>query len=389
MVECRRPCWMEVNLEAIERNYAEAVRRAGPRRNVIASIKGNAYGHGVAGVVSALDRQGAFAYWTGNIDEALALRRAGTDTKIIMFGGYLPSAIPMLIAQRLAPTIYEVAGATAASNAGNGNRVPVYVKVDAGLGRLGVPLAEAEDFIVKVAGMSHLAIEGIYTHLPFGDVAGKKWALECSEKFSELLDRVERRGVKPDITQLWGSSGLIADLPDRCNTVCIGHLLYGLSPVSSEVAELHDFQLALTAIKANLIHVGHHAAGTDLAIANDYRTHNAKVTGVLAVGTGDGMRRPVPGAKMEVLIRGRRAPVIGLSLEHTVLDLTGIDDPQVGEEVVLVGASQGDTISLTEWGTWAGTSALDAVLTFSGRLECRYVNPADNIWGRFAGGSPA
>jgi alanine racemase len=379
---------MDINLEAIERNYAEAARRAGPDRKVIASIKGNAYGHGVADVVSALDRHRPFAYWTGNVEEAIALRRAGIDSKIIMFGGYLPSAIPMLVEQRLVPTIYDLAGAAAAAQARNGNPVGVYVKIDAGLGRLGIPIAEAEDVVLQLARMPGLAIEGIYTHLPFGDLAGKTWALERSQRFAELLDQLRRRGVEPEITQLWGSSGLIAELPDACNAVCIGHLLYGLSPVSTEVAAADGFQPALTAIKASLIHVGHHAAGADLAIANDYSTRNAKVTGVLAIGAGDGMRRPLSGQRMAVLIRGHRAPVIGISLEHTVIDLTQIDAPQVGEDAVLVGTSQSDEISLAEWGGWIGASALDVVLTFSQRLAPRYVNPADTIWGRFAAAQP-
>jgi len=389
MSEHHRPCWIEIDLEAIERNYVEAVRRAGPNRSVIASIKGNAYGHGVSKIVSALNRQGAVIYWTGHVDEATALRREGVNNKIIMFGGYLPSSIPRLIAEKLIPTIYDPEGADAVAAVANGNALSVYVKVDSGLGRLGVPVSEAEDFILKLAKKPGLAIEGVYTHLPFRDLSGKNWALGCASKFADLLDRLKRRGVAPEVTQLWGSSGLLADLPDSCNTVCIGHLLYGLSPVLPEVATAGDFQPAFTAMKARLIHVGHHAAGADLAIGSSYQIKNARVTGVLGIGTGDGMRRAIPGKKIEVLVHGKRAPVIGVSLEHTVLDLTNVDDPRVGDEVVLIGASGADKISLSDWGEWLGVGALEVILNFSGRASQQYANPADNIWGRFASAGPS
>src|SRR5262249_25223730 len=205
MQEHNRPCWVEVDLEAVERNYLEAVRRAGPGRKVIASIKGNAYGHGVKEVAKALDRQNAFAFWTGHVDEAVALRHEGVTTKIIMFGGYVPSAISLLISEGLIPTIYDIEGAQAAAAWGKGKAVPIYAKVDAGLGRLGTPLSEAEQFILALAKNSALLIEGIYTHLPFRDLAGKKWALRGYERFVEVLDRLKQQGIEPEMTQLWAS----------------------------------------------------------------------------------------------------------------------------------------------------------------------------------------
>ena len=384
MSDHQRPCWIEIDLEAIERNFDEASRRAGTFRSVIASIKGNAYGHGVSKVVSALSRRSAVALWTGHVDEAIALRREGVNNKIIMFGGYLPSSVSRLISEKLIPTIYDTEGADAVAAAANGNAVHTYVKVDSGLGRLGVPVSEAEGFILGLAKRPGLVIEGIYTHLPFRDLSGKDWALARAAQFADLLDRLKRRGVEPEVTQLWGSSGLLADMPDPCNAVCIGHLLYGLSPVLPEVAAAGNFQPAVTAIKARLIHVGHYAAGADLAIGSSYHIKNARVTGVLGIGTGDGMRRAAPGKKIEVLVHGTRAPVLGVSLEHTVLDLTDVEDPKVGDTVVLIGESGGDRISLSDWGEWLGVSGLEVILNFSGKVFPQYTNPADNIWGRFA-----
>jgi len=383
MAAGQRPSWMEINLEAIERNYLEAVRRAGPSRRVIASIKANAYGHGVAEVAKVLDRHGVFAYWTGHVPEAIALRRSGVKTKTIMFGGYLPDVIPELVQHDLIPTVYDEVGIAAAARSGQGRPVPVYVKVDSGLGRLGVSLSEARAFISRVAKLPSLRLEGVYTHLPFSDVKGRDWALACSAKFQRLLDDLRNDGINPAVTQLWGSSGFIAELPDETNAVCIGHLLYGLSPVAEEVARADGFQIACTGIKGKLIHVGRHPVGNDLGISGQYRITGAKVTGVLAFGIGDGMRRAVPGQTVEALVQGKRVPVIGTSLEHTVLDLSNIDSPGVGDEVVLLGSAGGDRITLSDWGRYFGCSPLEVIINFSGRTECKYMNPADDIWQNF------
>jgi alanine racemase len=124
-----RPSIISIDLDAIAQNYGEVVRRAGPDRRVIASIKANAYGHGVLEVARLLQRHNVFACWTGHVPEAIALRRAGITSRIIIFGGYLPSTIPILLKYDLIPTIYDDVGLDAAVCAADGAPVPVYVKV--------------------------------------------------------------------------------------------------------------------------------------------------------------------------------------------------------------------------------------------------------------------
>src|SRR5262249_38355304 len=200
-------------------------------RRLIASVKANAYGHGAVTMARELARLGVETLWTGSIDEALAIRAAGIGARLLLFGGYLPGDIPALLRHRLTPTIYDRAGAEAVSNAANGP-APGYVKVDSGLGRLGVPPPEAEALIHRVAAFPNMAIEGIYAPLPFGSARGRDWARTRYEAFAALLGRLAGRGIDPPVTQVWASSGLLARMPDVCNAVCVGHLLYGLSPVA-------------------------------------------------------------------------------------------------------------------------------------------------------------
>lgn len=376
----RRPNWMEIDLDALEYNYAELDRRAGPNRQVIAAVKGDAYGHGAVEISRALARRGCTTVWTGHVPEALEIQQAGLGLKVILFGGYTADQIPELVTAGLVPTVYDLVGARAAAAA----RAAVFVKVDSGLGRLGTPLGEARETIRAMAALPGLTVEGVYTHLPFGDAEGQKWAVERAEGFGRLLRELEADGIRPATTQLWGSCGLYADLPDPTNAVCIGHLLYGLTPFPKLAPVAAGFRPAVKTLASRLIHVARHPAGAGLAIGGAYSLRNAASVGVIPLGVSDGMRRLGGNGQPEALVRGRRVPVIGTSLEHTVIDLDGVDDPQPGEEVRLVGEADGQRITMADWAGWMGCSELDAVLGFSGRIERRFVNAEEDIWAKFA-----
>src|SRR5262249_23109290 len=148
--------------------------------------------------------------------------------------GYLPADIPALLRNGLTPTIYDRAGAEAAAAADA--PAPVYLKVDAGLGRLGVPLVDAEELILDIATLPNLVIDGIYAPVALGVAAGRDRWRERTGPLAARLQRLADRGVRPPVTQVWASSGLLAGLPDVCNAVCVGHLLYGISTVDPEVS---------------------------------------------------------------------------------------------------------------------------------------------------------
>jgi alanine racemase len=361
-----RPLWAEIDPAALAHNLAYVRRLAGKRR-LIASVKANAYGHGAVAYARLLEAHGVETLWSGGIGEAIAIRDAGVKARILLFAGYLPADIPALLERGFVPTIYDRDGAAAVSRAARAP-TPIYIKVDSGLGRLGVPLPEAEAFIHETAGRRNIVIEGIYSHLPFGDAAGRDWALAHYREFTALLGRLASQGIRPPVTQIWASSGLLARMPDVCGAVCVGHLLYGLSPVSEEVAPATELRPALSAIKTRLIHVAHHAAGEDLAIGGSYGGRNARITGVVPLGLGDGMRNPLPDQPLTLQLRGQRVPVLGVSLEHTTLDLTDIGSVEVGEEVTVVGSGGN---SFKDLARAFGCSELEAVMFFGGRLAIR------------------
>src|SRR5262245_47347631 len=189
-----RPLWAEIDLAALEANYREIVRRVGPAVKVIPSIKANAYGHGVVAVARALSAQGVDALACGSFEDAVAVRAAGVATKILLFVGYLPEAVPRLLERGFVPTVANLETARAVAAAAR--RPPaVCAKVDSGLGRLGVRLREAVEFVSQVAALPRIAVEGIYTHLPFGDPAGLDWARAGVGEFRGVLRALGQAGI--------------------------------------------------------------------------------------------------------------------------------------------------------------------------------------------------
>ena len=163
---------------------------------------------------------------TGSFEEAVAVREAGVGLPILMLPAALPSGIGHLLRHDLTPTVCDLDAARAVSAADGGPHA-LWVKVESGLGRLGVPLPEAPRFLRSLAELPNLAVEGIYTHLPFGDAEGREWVVERLRAFRALLDTLDRAGLLPPITQALSSAGILAGLDDGCSAVCPGHSLTG------------------------------------------------------------------------------------------------------------------------------------------------------------------
>ena len=207
------PTWAVYDMNRLRANLSEVRRRIGPSQACIAALKANAYGHGALAVAQALDGEGLAAFMTGAFDEAIQMRSAGIRTPVVMFAGALPAGMADLVGAGLVPTLVDRAGAEAVVRAARpGEIVSVYVKVNAGLGRLGVPLDEAEQFLDDLAVMPSLDVRGLYTHLPFTDLRRQHWAEQRLAAFDTLLLSLKERGRVPPIIQARASCCVAAEL---------------------------------------------------------------------------------------------------------------------------------------------------------------------------------
>ena len=365
------PAWMEFDLDALATNYDELMRQAGPGIKMIASLKANAYGHGAVETAKVLASRGVFALSTGSFRDALAIREAGVTTPILMFGGNLPEAAAQYLEHDLIPTVYNMETAHAVSKVATAP-APIYIKVDAGMGRLGIEITDAEIFIREVSTLTNIKIEGIYTHLSFKDLKGQEWSRRGIAQFNRLNERLREGGFDIPVTQAVASANLMVGHMDGSNAICPGALLYGLNAVNPDLAQIEPFRPVLTAIKSQVIHVGTFPDDPALKEGGYHTARQSYRTGVVPLGLHDGYRKPQNGASASVLINRKRRPVLGISLEHLTFDLLGDETVKVGDVVTVLGANGGDEITLAEMASWQGTGLNDLLMNFDGRLPGRY-----------------
>ena len=334
-----RPNTIDIDLDALDSNVREIRRRIRPGVAIIASVKANAYGHGIVPISRRLSAAGVEVLATGSFADAVAVRKAGITTPVLMMGGALPAAMPELSRHDLIPTVHnqELADAVTANAE---RRTQVYVKVDCGFGRLGVPIDEAKRFILDLARAPNIEISGLYTHLPFADATGRDWALRGIAQFDELVAQVAEAGLTIPVTQARASAALLTGIDDNCTAVSPGALLYGLSPVRSELADRSALRPVLSRISTRLIQTSDGGA--------------SGARGVVPFGRVDGHRAPVEGSRAHMLIDGVKAPILSVSLEHTVLDLSTIPKVAVGDPVVVLGRSGDRAIAIEDIALWQG-----------------------------------
>lgn len=369
-----RPNTMHIDLGAIDHNLALVRNLARQGTAVIASVKANAYGHGIVPVARRLSAAGVEVLATGSFADALAMRDAGIETPILMMGSALPSAVPELLRHGVMPTIHcqELADAAAASPV---PRARIYIKVDCGFGRLGVPLRDAHRFIMAVARLAKIEIAGLYTHLPFSDAFGREWARERIARFDDLVTALARDGLAIPVTQAAASAALLAGIADRCTAVSPGALLYGLAPIDQGLASLPDLRPVMASVVTRLIQVSPTASDRTPGFEGRYASRVRSTTGVVPFGRVDGHRAPLQGSGAHMLIDGVKAPILGVSLEHTVLDLSDVPQPEVGRDVVVLGQSGGGRIALEDIARWQGVGINDVLMSLNCRLPQRIWEP--------------
>jgi alanine racemase len=359
----------EVDLGALARNYRRLFDRLPPRMRLIASVKANAYGHGVVEVSHALERLGVDGLATASLHEAVELREAGVSAQILLFGGQPPEAAPEILRHRLTPSVSSLAGARALADAARG-RCGVFVKVDAGLARLGVPLLEATELLRELRALPDVEVQGLYTHLPFADAEGERWARDRLGAFIELVERLRAAGLGAPLVQALSSPGIASGLPNPFDAVCAGRLLYGLVPAVGGAATW-GLEPVLRSIRTKLVHVSRHTAGSRIGSGGGYALDTATATGVIPFGQSEGNSSARAG-RASVLHRGRRVPVVGVSLEHATVDL-GAGPAEVGDEVVVLGRSGEEEITLAELAAARETSELDTLIALDRGAPTSYV----------------
>ncbi|MFP6774042.1 MAG: alanine racemase [Alphaproteobacteria bacterium] len=364
------PTWMELDRAALAHNLGEVRNRVGDGVRIIASVKANGYGHGIVPVAHVLAHAGVDMLATGSFAEALALRAAGVETPVLLLAGTLPEGMGDVLAQGFIPTIFDLAGARTVSRAATGP-TEVFIKVDSGLGRVGVGLDAAQALLAEIAGLANVVVQGLYTHLSFHDADGMAYTKQRLALFYGLVERLKAAGVDIPITQALASSALLLGWRDDCTAVCPGHILFGLNPVTSRLADVAPFQPALATIKSRVIQVRDHAGGPEMGAGGYHGSRRQRRTAVAPCGLNDGYAPIGPGLDGVVLHGGHELRVIGVSLEHLTVEVPDAVHIAVGDELVIV-AGDGP-VALDRVAQWQSRRPIDALMAFSARMPVTVV----------------
>lgn len=371
MTASLRSAVMDVDLSALRHNLV-VVRGLAGRREVIASVKANAYGFGVVEVGRALAEAGVRKLWTGNIDEAILLREAAVDAEILLFGIVEPNQVDAVLRHDFQPTICNDEGARMLAKAAvlSQKRVPVWIKVDAGLGRFGVAIEEAAGFVERVEADTWLELRGIYTHLPFGSTDGARWAGEREAFFGKMIEGLKGRRRPMPTTQVWGSAGLLSGLADTSSAVCVGNALFGFSPLEPGTGSHPALRSLIHSISAPVLQVVYRGS------AHSQMTHYGEAFGLrsaaLGIGLADGLAKARHGTP-QVIIGDQRRPVRAFTLENLMVEVhDSIIEPF--DRALVIGAAGSACITIEDWAEWTGVPPLELMQSVSGRVPIRYAD---------------
>ncbi|MGH2487339.1 MAG: alanine racemase, partial [Ktedonobacterales bacterium] len=366
-----RPTWLEVDLSAIARNTQLVKELVGADVRVLVSLKADAYGHGALRVARTALNNGASWLGVATVSEATPLRDAGLDAPILVFGYAAPWQARQVAQLDLRATVYSLDIARALSRAALdlGREVRVHVKIDTGMGRLGLRWEDTSAVVALVEALHRLpgiVVEGLFTHFATADSADQTYALRQLERFESVLAALGQRDLRPPIIHAANSAATLTLPAARYDMARPGVAIYGLSP-SADVRLPREFRPAL-AFKTQVAQVKDIPPGEGVSYGATYITTRTMRIAVLPVGYADGFRR-APANWGEVLVRGRRAPVIGrVCMDQSMVDVSEIPGVRQGDEVTLIGKQGEDELTAEDVAARLGTINYEVVAELLARV---------------------
>ena len=368
-----RPTVAVIDLKAIRSNVQSVVQKVKPAR-VMAVVKANAYGHGMPEVAKTALDAGADYLAVALVEEGIGLREAGILEPTLIFGGFFPDQAKLFVQYDLDATLYSVRNGEALAKAARllGRRARVHVKIDTGMGRVGVPWEKAADFVAEVAAMDALELVGVYTHFATSDEQDKTFANLQLERFRWVLKQIESRGISIPIKHA-ANSGAILDMPEAYfDMVRPGIMLYGYYP-SFETTESVPLQPAM-AFRSKVLFVKEVEKGTSVSYGRKFVAPRKTTIATIPVGYADGYNRLLTN-QGEVLIAGKKYPVVGrVCMDQILVDLGPGSQVREGDDVLLFGKTPAGEVSVYDICRKLGTIPYEVTCWVSGRVPRIYVN---------------
>jgi alanine racemase len=362
------PTWAEVDLDRFGRNIAAIHAAIGPGCKILLVVKADAYGHGAVEISRAAMDAGVSMLGVATLHEGIELRAAGLAAPIVILSPSLRTEIDEIIEHGLTPCVSSLEFAELLSKrcAAREAVSRIHVEVDTGMGRTGVSDEDAVEFLAGVAAMPNLKLEGVFTHFPDADSGNTFFTEAQLRRFHEILDALARRKIEVPIRHAANSAGILSLAESRMDMIRPGILAYGFYP-SARVPHAIPVE-GVMSFKSRVVQLRSVPAGRFISYGRTYQTTRATRVGVLPVGYGHGLPWLLSN-RGEVLIRGRRAPIIGrVTMDLTMVDATEIPEVEVGDEAVLFGEQADARITLEEVAERAETIPYEVLCSMGKRV---------------------
>jgi len=363
--ECLRPTRAEVDLSALAHNLG-VIRDAAHGSAVLAVVKADAYGHGVVPVAKRLAREGVHGFGVALAEEGLELRAAGIASEIIVLNGVIGGAHAEVIDAGLVPVVYELDELQRFHAAARGP-FRVHVKVDTGMSRLGVPMAQLDDFLEGLRRLPNVRVDGLMTHLACADSDDTFTAAQL-RSFHRAVARFRAKGHIPRWLHAANSAALFRHPASRFDLVRPGVALFGHAGAGDVDAGLAP----VLRLRSEIVSLRDVPTGGQVGYAHGFVAERPTRVATVPLGYGDGLLRAVSG-RGQALVGGHRVPIIGnVSMDLTTLDVTRVPATALGDEVVFLGGQGEGRIDAAELARWAGTIPYEVLTNISRRVPRFY-----------------
>lgn len=370
-----RPTWAEVDLGAIRHNFFQIKRFLDETTKVLVAVKANAYGHGILKVSDILVKSGVDYLGVATTDEALYLRSKGIKIPILILGSILVAEIEPIIKNNITQTVGDIHLALAINGYAGRRRkkAKIHIKIDTGMGRIGIWHQEALHFIRRLVKLKNLEIEGIFSHFSSAD-EDEFVTRQQIRDFSHLVEKLEKLGIHIMYKHMANSIAIVDYRDSHMNLVRPGLMIYGLYPKWDGYHHKINLRPALS-LKSRVVFIKDVPPGRRISYGGTYTATRHTTVATIPIGYGDGFNRQLSNKGL-VLIKGKRAPVIGrVCMDQIMVDTGHIPQVKVGDEVVLIGKQKQGRITVEELAKLCDTIPYEVACWFDNRIPRLYINP--------------
>ena len=397
MKELLRRTWAEIDLDALAQNFREVRKAADPKAMVCCVVKADAYGHGAVRVAREFASLGADWFAVSNLEEALQLRQAGIETPVLVLGYTPADKAGTLSRENISQCVYSLEYARDLSRFAReaGVEVNIHLKIDTGMSRLGFYYQDigrdeaAVEEVKEACSLPGLVPQGIFTHFAVSDEgqAGDAFTMRQFGCLKEMIESLARAGVTFPVRHCANSAGVFDYPLSHLDMVRAGIVLYGLYP-SGELRSRPALKPAL-ALKSVVSHVKTLLPGATVSYGRKFTAQHEMRVATVPVGYADGYPRLLSPGGAEVLIGGKRCPILGrICMDQLMADVTALDQVRVGDTVTLIGRDGEEEITADELAEKEGTINYEVVCALSKRVPRVYVKngKVDSIYDALLGG---